>query len=90
MARSASRQPGSQQAIRPGGELDDGRQRHQPFGTFRGRSAKRRRMHGIQAWVALPETLEEAEPSFVHHAAEELPVFGESGPARLIAGRPLG
>lgn len=46
------------------------------------------RVHGIQAWVALPEAQEETEPSFIHHGADELPVFGEPGvSARLIAGR---
>src|ERR671912_2633888 len=48
-------------------------------------------VHGIQAWVALPEAQEEMEPSFVHHAADELPVFDEPGvSARLIAGRAFG
>lgn len=45
------------------------------------------RMHGIQAWVALPEETEEAEPAFSHHAAEELPRWEEPGlSGRLIAG----
>ncbi len=49
------------------------------------------RMHGIQAWVALPENVEETDPSFIHHGAEELPVFGEAGmTARLIAGDAYG
>jgi redox-sensitive bicupin YhaK (pirin superfamily) len=48
-------------------------------------------MHGTQAWVALPEAQEKIEPSFVHHGAEDLPVFGEPGvSARLIAGRAFG
>ncbi|MCB5176413.1 pirin family protein [Microvirga lenta] len=49
------------------------------------------RMHGIQAWVALPETFEETDPSFIHHGAEELPIFGETDvSARLIAGEAFG
>lgn len=42
-------------------------------------------MHGIQAWVALPEAHEEAEPAFSHHA--DLPAWEEPGlSGRLIAG----
>lgn len=42
-------------------------------------------MHGIQAWVALPEAHEEAEPAFSHHA--DLPAWEEPGVSgRLIAG----
>lgn len=44
-------------------------------------------LHGIQVWVALPKEAEEAEPSFVHHGSEELPVFEEPGATtRLIVG----
>lgn len=45
-------------------------------------------MHGIQAWVALPEPDEETAPSFDHHAsARELPTWQEKGlRGRLIAG----
>ena len=84
---------GAQQAIRPGAvnwmTAGSGISHSERFdGPMRDSGG---RMHGIQAWVALPETLEEAEPSFVHHAAEELPVFGESGvSARLIAGQAFG
>ncbi|MFO6448380.1 pirin family protein [Erythrobacter sp. NE805] len=42
-------------------------------------------MHGIQAWVALPEAHEEADPAFSHHA--DLPAWDEPGlSGRLIAG----
>jgi redox-sensitive bicupin YhaK (pirin superfamily) len=48
-------------------------------------------LHGIQAWVALPERDEEAEPAFFHHGAEDLPVFEEDGAwARLIVGHAFG
>lgn len=49
------------------------------------------RMHGIQAWVALPERDEECEPSFSHYDSGDLPAFEESGVrARLIAGEAFG
>ncbi len=45
------------------------------------------RMHGIQAWVALPDEAEEVEPSFEHHAGDALPQWREDGVrGRLIAG----
>ena len=44
-------------------------------------------MHGIQAWVALPEEDEETAPGFAHYGTGDLPSFGERGvAARLIAG----
>jgi redox-sensitive bicupin YhaK (pirin superfamily) len=49
------------------------------------------RLHGIQTWVALPETHEECPPSFTHHPAETLPVFNLGGAtARLLAGHAWG
>ncbi len=49
------------------------------------------RMHGIQAWVALPERDEETQPAFFHHAGGDLPVLEEGGAsARLIAGEAFG
>ena len=48
-------------------------------------------MHGIQAWVALPNEDEETEPSFAHYGADELPLFEEPGVrARVIAGEAFG
>jgi redox-sensitive bicupin YhaK (pirin superfamily) len=45
----------------------------------------------IQTWVALPEKDEEANPTFNNYAAEELPVFTETGVwMRLIAGNAYG
>jgi redox-sensitive bicupin YhaK (pirin superfamily) len=45
----------------------------------------------IQTWVALPEKDEEAAPSFVNYAPEQLPVFTEKGVwMRLIAGDAFG
>ncbi|HYC04949.1 MAG TPA: pirin family protein [Azospirillaceae bacterium] len=49
------------------------------------------RLHGIQAWVALPDHEEEAEPGFWHHGLAELPTFGEGGVAgRIVAGGAFG
>jgi redox-sensitive bicupin YhaK (pirin superfamily) len=45
------------------------------------------RLHGIQAWVALPDGQEEIAPSFSHHAGSDLPQWHERGvTGRLIAG----
>ena len=84
---------GARQAIRPGAvnwmTAGNGISHSERFdGPIREAGG---RMHGIQAWVALPEALEETDPSFIHHGAEELPVFGETGvTARLIAGESFG
>jgi redox-sensitive bicupin YhaK (pirin superfamily) len=49
------------------------------------------RMNGIQTWVALPVKDEDAEPSFAHYAAGDLPEFESGGlSARLIAGEAFG
>lgn len=49
------------------------------------------RLHGIQAWVALPKEHEEVAPSFSHHGAAELPAHESDGLwARLIAGEAFG
>ena len=49
------------------------------------------RMHGMQAWVALPEEVEETDPSFHHHEAADLPTYEEGGVwGRLIAGEAFG
>jgi len=48
-------------------------------------------IHGIQAWVALPERDEETEPAFFHHGTADLPVFDDGAArARLIAGKAFG
>ena len=49
-------------------------------------------MNGIQAWVALPDALEETAPAFAHHAgAADLPYYESNGlKARLIAGEAFG
>jgi redox-sensitive bicupin YhaK (pirin superfamily) len=48
-------------------------------------------MHGMQAWVALPDEAEETEPGFFHHEEADLPTLDEGGLwARLIAGSAYG
>jgi len=49
------------------------------------------RLHGIQAWVALPDGQEEIAPSFSHHAGSDLPQWEEAGVrGHLIAGSAYG
>lgn len=49
------------------------------------------RVHGIQAWVALPEADEECDPAFTNHGVGDLPTFeGRGLRGRLIAGKALG
>ena len=48
-------------------------------------------VHGIQSWVALPESSEETEPSFSHHGSEDLPAFEEAGlSGKVLAGAAFG
>jgi redox-sensitive bicupin YhaK (pirin superfamily) len=56
------------------------------------RRAAGQRMHGMQAWVALPDEAEETAPEFHHHGAEDLPTFESPDGlwARLIAGKAFG
>ncbi len=83
---------GSQQPIRPGevNWMSAGRGI-----THSERFERARReggsLNGIQAWVALPREREEMDPTFAHHAMDELPGFDEQGVrARLIAGEAHG
>jgi len=49
------------------------------------------RLSGLQTWVALPQALEESDPAFIHHAADELPELAADGvQARIIAGSAFG
>ncbi|ATR22244.1 Pirin [Roseomonas mucosa] len=49
------------------------------------------RLHGIQAWVALPTGAEEADPAFSHHAGADLPQWSEGGVhGQVIAGSAYG
>jgi redox-sensitive bicupin YhaK (pirin superfamily) len=48
-------------------------------------------VHGIQSWVALPQSAEELPPSFTHHPAATLPTVDKSGARlRVIAGSAFG
>ena len=44
--------------------------------------AGRPRLHGIQTWMALPRALEEGDPAFAHHGAQDLPTL-EDADARV-------
>lgn len=45
-------------------------------------------LHGLQVWVALPESEEETTPEFHHYDQQDLPVFNQGQVTlRLIAGR---
>ena len=53
---------------------------------LRGRTGHR--LHGIQAWVALPTSQERAEPAFTHYPEADLPRFEHDGVRiSLIAGQ---
>ena len=48
-------------------------------------------LHGVQVWVALPQSDEEIDPSFEHHAAGSLPELSLPGTVlRVIAGAAYG
>ena len=48
-------------------------------------------VHGIQAWVALPDGEEETAPAFTHHAGADLPQWTDGGvTGHLIAGSAYG
>jgi hypothetical protein len=83
---------GSEQAIRPGevNWMTAGRGI-----THSERFERARReggaMHGVQAWVALPDGAEEIDPAFRHHGPEDLPTYQDKDIwARLIAGEASG
>ena len=83
---------GSQEAIRPGevNWMTAGRGiTHSE--RFEKARAEGDFLHGIQAWVALPNEHEEAAPAFSHHAGADLPQWSEGGVrGRLIAGDAYG
>ncbi|HTT11854.1 MAG TPA: pirin family protein [Burkholderiaceae bacterium] len=55
---------------------------------LRGRAVE---AHGVQTWVGLPLEHEDAEPSFVHCPARDLPLIERPGAAiRVIAGHAFG
>jgi redox-sensitive bicupin YhaK (pirin superfamily) len=79
---------GSEVAIRPGevNWMTAGRgiTHSERFDTLRRTGGT---MHGIQAWVALPEAEEETDPAFANHGPQDLPTLEEGKLwARLVAG----
>ena len=83
---------GSEQAIRPG-EVNWMVAGRGITHSERFERARREgdRVHGIQAWVALPDEAEETDPGFDHYDAAALPTFDEDGArGRLIAGTAYG
>ncbi len=83
---------GSEQKIQPGAvnwmTAGRGITHSERFETLREQGGL---MDGIQAWVALPDELEETDPGFWHYPADALPAFEEAGVAgRMIAGRLAG
>jgi redox-sensitive bicupin YhaK (pirin superfamily) len=83
---------GSEQAIRPGAvnwmTAGSGITHSERFEKARREGDL---MHGIQAWVALPEADEEIAPAFAHHGPEDLPTYAAGGLwARLVAGKAFG
>jgi redox-sensitive bicupin YhaK (pirin superfamily) len=83
---------GSEQAIRPGevNWMTAGRgiTHSERFEKARARGD---RVHGMQAWVALPLEAEETDPAFAHHGSDDLPAYEDGGlKARLLAGAAFG
>jgi redox-sensitive bicupin YhaK (pirin superfamily) len=83
---------GSEQAIRPGevNWMTAGRgiTHSERFEKARERGD---RVHGLQAWVALPREEEETAPRFAHHGPDDLPAYEGGGlRARLLAGTAFG
>ncbi len=84
---------GSELAIRPGAVnwMTAGRGIVHSERTDDAERAKTSRVHGIQAWVALPKTHEKTEPAFKHHPSDALPKFVQDGVSmKLIAGTAFG
>jgi redox-sensitive bicupin YhaK (pirin superfamily) len=84
---------GSAQAIRPGDVnwMIAGRGIVHSERTSPERHDNGQHLHGIQAWVALPEEAETSEPAFFHHPVAALPSVQRPGVhLRLIAGNAYG
>ena len=48
-------------------------------------------MHGMQAWIALPDEKEDCDPGFFHHGEDAQPAYENGGLfARLVAGEAYG
>ncbi|HIJ61053.1 MAG TPA: pirin family protein [Rhodospirillaceae bacterium] len=80
---------GSRQAILPGDVnwMTAGRGITHSERTDQDLRGHANRLSGIQAWVALPQAVEETAPGFAHHPGASLPLVAEGGLwLRLIAG----
>jgi hypothetical protein len=78
---------GTEQAIRPGDVnwMNAGR------GIVHSERKAGSAVHGLQIWVALPNEMEESEPSFQHVAGTSLPTLWQAGARlRVIAGTAFG
>src|SRR3954471_4445584 len=77
---------GSEQPIRPG-EINWMTAGRGITHSERFERARRQgdRIHGVQAWVALPQQHEETHPTFAHHGPSDLPTYENDGlRARLL------
>ena len=85
---------GYAQAIRPGevNWMTAGRGIVHSERSAAGPRATGQSMHGMQAWVALPDGQEEIDPAFHHHGAEDLVTYESPDGLRavLIAGEAFG
>jgi redox-sensitive bicupin YhaK (pirin superfamily) len=84
---------GTEQTIRPGAVnwMRAGRGIVHSERTGAERLRDGQRLFGLQTWMALPQAVEEADPQFLHHGADDLPVIDADGvTARVIAGRAFG
>jgi len=84
---------GATQAIRPGevNWMTAGRGVVHSERTDPLRQAAGGPMHGMQAWIALPDHLEETDPGFRHYGGHDLPTYDHGGLfARLVAGEAYG
>jgi hypothetical protein len=84
---------GSHQPIRPGdiNWMTAGRGIVHSERTSQAQRQAGSRLHGLQLWVALPQSHEEVTPSFHHHPSETLPARDHQGVRlRVLAGEAYG
>ncbi|MEC9406985.1 MAG: pirin family protein [Pseudomonadota bacterium] len=49
------------------------------------------RLHGLQCWMALPDSLEDCDPAFAHYTADDIPNVSRSGvDVRVVMGQAFG
>jgi redox-sensitive bicupin YhaK (pirin superfamily) len=84
---------GSEQAIRPGdiNLMIAGRGIVHSERESADAVQSRRRLHGLQLWLALPEESENTEPRFLHYPASSIPTTSVDGvPVRIMIGTAYG